>query len=335
MEEKPENNKSEYFIYTLQKDLNESNEKEYFFTSNFRFKLIIILLIIFVFIGSIKFQREIFNRVCMCAIAKEENKYIKEFVDHYKNYDIDKIYIFDNNNIGGERFEDVIQDYIDSGFVELVNYRGVTQPQMPAYNDCYRKYNKFYDWLIYFDIDEFIYLKDFKSFKTFLNDKRFDKCNRVQFNFIFYTDNNQLYYEDKPLKERFTEREPSARGKKRGGDQPIKSALRGNMRDVKIYCPHVLDRNTRSCDGFGNRRRLYLHMMHNSDYEYYYLIHYAWKSTEEFIQNKLIRSDVFYKVDINMKKIAIYFEYNQITKEKIDLIESRTKYNLTKYRNMI
>ena len=74
--------------------------------------------------------------------------------------------------------------------------------------------------------NEFIYLKDFKSFKSFLNDKRFAKCTRVQFNWIFYTDNNLLYYEDKPVKERFTEKQASARGKKKGGPQGIKSVIR-------------------------------------------------------------------------------------------------------------
>ena len=97
----------------------------------------------------------------------------------------------------------------------------------------YKKNNASYDWFIYYDIDEFIYLKDFKSFKSFLNDKRFAKCNRVQFNWIFYTDNNLLYYEDKPVRERFTEKQASARGKKKGGAQGIKSVIRGNINNIE------------------------------------------------------------------------------------------------------
>ena len=34
-----------------------------------------------------------------------------------------------------------------------------------------------------------------------------------------------------------------------------------------------------------------------------------------------------------MVKIKVYFGYNKITKEKIDLIEKETKYNLSIYRN--
>lgn len=155
-------------------------KKSKIFTSNFIFKFFIIVLLILNIFVSIGSEIEIFNKVCLCAVAKEENKYIREFIEHYRKYDIDKIYLFDNNDKNGEHFEDVIMDYIKSGFVELIDYKGIQQPQLLAYNDCYRRYNKFYDWLIFFDIDEFIYLKDFKSFKLFLNDKRFKSCNRVQ-----------------------------------------------------------------------------------------------------------------------------------------------------------
>ena len=37
----------------------------------------------------------------------------------------------------------------------------------------------------------------------------------------------------------------------------------------------------------------------------------------------------------NLNRIRDYFIYNKITKEKLDYIENRTKYNLTKYRLMI
>ena len=36
-----------------------------------------------------------------------------------------------------------------------------------------------------------------------------------------------------------------------------------------------------------------------------------------------------------MEKIKVYFGYNKITKEKIDLIEKETRYNLTIFRDKI
>jgi hypothetical protein len=64
-------------------------------------------------------------KVCICTLGKNENKYISEFVEHYKNYGVDKIYLYDNNDKKGERFEHIIGNNIDSGFVDLINWRGI------------------------------------------------------------------------------------------------------------------------------------------------------------------------------------------------------------------
>ncbi len=47
--------------------------------------------------------------------------------------------------------------------IYLIDYRGFrgprNQPQMEAYYDCYEKHNKEYDWLSFFDLDEYLVLK--------------------------------------------------------------------------------------------------------------------------------------------------------------------------------
>jgi hypothetical protein len=45
-------------------------------------------------------------------------------VEHYKKIGYDKIFIYDNNNIGDEKFEDVLSKQISNKFVEIINYRG-------------------------------------------------------------------------------------------------------------------------------------------------------------------------------------------------------------------
>lgn len=37
---------------------------------------------------------------------------------------MDKIFLYDNNDNDEERFEEVIGDYINKGFVKLINWRG-------------------------------------------------------------------------------------------------------------------------------------------------------------------------------------------------------------------
>ena len=139
-------------------------------------------------------------KVCLCTPGKSENKYIREFVEHYKHYRIDKIFLYDNNDLDGEFFEQEINDYITNKYVDVINYRGKRRALLLMMNDCYRKNFRNYDWLIFFEMDEYIYLKNFTSIKVYLNDTKFIKCQRIQLNWVFHTDNNLLYYENRPLK---------------------------------------------------------------------------------------------------------------------------------------
>ena len=63
-------------------------------------------------------------KTAICLISKQENRYIKEFVDYYKKLNINKIFLYDNNDINGEHFEGILSKYIKLDFVEIVNYRG-------------------------------------------------------------------------------------------------------------------------------------------------------------------------------------------------------------------
>ena len=218
----------------------------------------------------------------------------------------------------------------------MLDYKGIKNPQIQSYNDCYKRYNKLYDWLIFFDIDEFIYLKDFTSLKLFINNKKFNRCNRVQFNWLFHTDNNLLYYENKPVKERFTEREAKTRGKKSGGSQGIKSVIRGNINNFVITDVHILNRHTRSCNGFGKRKKVKNIITTESDFDFYYIDHDYCKSTEEFI-NKVNKGCPLFSQDKNYKlrRIKDYFDINKITLEKIKMIETFTGFNLSEYKEKI
>ena len=96
-------------------------------------------------------------KLCICTLGKNENKYIKEFISHYKKLGVDKIFLHDNNDIGSkyESFQDMFPEHIKDNFVEIINYRGKRAPQFHIYKECYKKNNKHYDWLIFFDIDEY------------------------------------------------------------------------------------------------------------------------------------------------------------------------------------
>ena len=276
-------------------------------------------------------------KVCICTLGKKENRYIREFVQYYENYEIDQIILYDNNEIDGERFEEVIKDYIDKGLVKLIDWRGRNRSMIRVWNDCYlNNFDKF-DWLIFYDIDEYIFLKNYTSIKAFLKEPKFKKCQKIYLNWVIHTDNNLIYYDNRTLHERFPEVELNARNKNKNCYGSVKSILKGHIPNVKINRMHIFSRDMKGCNGFGEEAELnQLDHIKNPDYEYYYIDHYYSKSVEEFIE-KINKGDVYFenKISFKMHRIKRYFNINKLTKEKIKYIEKNTGLNLHKYKKRL
>ena len=60
-------------------------------------------------------------------------------------------------------------EYIKNNFIEIINFRGLVSAQLKEYQDCYKNNYKKYDWLIFFDMDEYLFLKNYTNIKNFLN----------------------------------------------------------------------------------------------------------------------------------------------------------------------
>ena len=347
--------KNSYFLYINKKKLkrhkftrNKKSNSKYRYNKHILLLIFITTIIICIIIFLFKFTKiylifpQIFNykqyikdkkiieslKICICAIGKLENRYIREFAQHYKKYGVDKIFLYDNNDIDGEKFEEVIDDYIKSGFVEVLDIRGKSQPQLESYNDCYKKNNNNYDWLLLFDIDEFIHLYNYTNIKLFLNQDKYNNCQEIFLNLVCHTDNNQLYYEDKPLYKRFPKTVPKTRLE--GQLLPMKTIIRGHIKGVKILSMHRGDYRLRTCNNSGVYEKLLGHSTYNSDQKYYYIDHYNSKSTEEFIQ-KIKKGDVFNNSPEHLfKKANSYFWINEITKEKVELLERAFGFKIKK-----
>jgi len=196
-------------------------------------------------------------------------------------------------------------------------------------NNCYQKN---YDWLIFYEIDEFIHLSNYTNVKDFLNEPKFNSCQLVHLNLLCHTDNNNLYYENKSLAERFPEIVPQ--NKIAGKKLEIKFILRRHIKNVVIDNVHRCNNLLRSCNGFGHIRAYNFIYSTEPDYKYYYIDHYFSKSTIEFI-DKINKGDALHDtIKYKMHKINKYFAQSNITKEKIDLIENKTGLNLSMYRNI-
>ena len=229
--------------------------------------------------------------------------FVKEFIEHYKKYGVDKIYLYDNNDIEGEKLEEAINDYVNNGFVEILNWRGKKQALFKIVNNCYQINYNYYDFLLFFEIDEYIHLYNYSNIKQFLSMKILDNCEIIYLNLVCHTDNNKLYYEDKPLKERFPQTIPL----NKLDIFEVKFILRGHIPNITINHIHYGNTKIKNCNSFGHSyKSLDIYYKVKPDYQYYYIDHYYSKSTEEFI----------YKINNKASPIfnATSFLYNRIYK---------------------
>lgn len=298
---------------------------EFYLSKKFIFLLIISLTYIYIII-----HHNFLNlKVCVCTVGKNENRYVREFVEHYKKYEVDNIFIYDNNDINGENFDIVLKDYIRSGFIKIINIRGKIKMQFPAFNHCYQENKKIYDWLIFYDMDEFIHLANVNNIKRYLNKKQFHKCNVIYLNEYMHTDNDQIYYYNKSLYERF----PNATlnfSKEIGFTKMI---LRGSLEKINITNPHILITKNQ-CNSVGKvLKSLKTEYFYNNNY---YIDHFYFKSPEEFLGKLKKGSVASGKKKGSIKQwIQFYFSVNKITEDKLDFFENKTGIKLNVFRDKI
>ena len=300
--------------------------------------IIYILLLVFFFLNKKILEKDI--KICLCVIAKNENLYVREFVEYYKEIGFNKIYIYDNNDKAGEKFEDVINDYIQNGFVYIINFRDRdenSQPIFDAYRDCYSRNNQLYDWLSFYDMDEFLELNEkYKNIQEFLRDKSFKHCQNIKINWLMPINDQALYYENKTLQQRIqTFRYNDT------ANIHIKSTVRGHLYTnywEKTGNPHSSSLNVTSCSSSGKIIQFDSPFNQPPDFHNAKLKHYYYKSFEEFcIKIKRGKCDMAKNKSDEIKKdiyTKLYLE-NKNNEEKIKIIhkifnEPIYNYNLNK-----
>lgn len=268
-------------------------------------------------------------KVALCCIGRLENRYIREYVGFYLGIGVDKIFLYDNNYDGEECFEDVIGDYISQGSVEVINYRNREKCQVAAYQDCYDKHGSEYDWMCFFDIDEFIAFQKVNTIKEWLSLPIYNEYQMIHINFLTYGDNNLVRYEDKPVLKRFTKPIMPLNFIKRNGiveNSHIKSIIRGGIEVKWDKTPHTPSNNIKCCDSSGkecNSSSPFLPYIYTNAL----LRHFPTKTIEEYRDIKVRRGypdgnkDFFKKNDW----INEFFLYNEKTQEKLRFLGIKEK----------
>lgn len=273
------------------------------------------------------------SKVLICCIVKEENPYLREFVEYYKKLGAENVMIFDNNDSDGEKIEDVIKDYIDSGYVITKDYKNRKVCQLAAYQECYDKYNKKYDWICFFDCDEFLMFRNKRmTIPQFFENKCFDGYDMIHVNWMLYGDNDLLRKDDRPVVERFKKPLLPYNTKVKypfPENNHIKAIVRGGVKGVVWNgVSHTPSEPLSCCDPVGRPCKS-TSPFNNYDFSQMWLAHYTTKTVEEFA-HKIKRGfpDTLpgRREEIDMAKR--FFKYSKITPEKVEIMKQITGIDL-------
>lgn len=252
-------------------------------------------------------------KICIVCVAKNENKYINEWIDHHLNIGIDHIYVCDNNDRNGESVKDVI----NNKKVTILNYKNINDIQPKAYTECFFLYRKQYDWIIFIDIDEFIMLDDkYNNIKEFLNESMFDKVDIIRLHWKLYsgkTEKNNTYN----VVERFLE--PIDHSENCFAKSIIRSTIQWTGGQIYGH-GYFQNENLIVVNSVGERVSNKWSVAGSPVYKNAWINHYPTKTIDEFINQKYFRGgpnnnprrystlDYFFKYNENRPEIRQYGE---------------------------
>jgi hypothetical protein len=105
--------------------------------------------------------------LALCAIAKDENQYLLEWIHYHILLGVERFILYDNDSV--TPIANVLNEYVQTGIVEVIPFPGVNQ-QIPAYEHCLRKYGRRFRWIGFLDLDEYLVLKDTRDARILLSD---------------------------------------------------------------------------------------------------------------------------------------------------------------------
>lgn len=291
-------------------------------------------------------------KTALVAIGRRENQYAREWVSHHLALGFDHIYIYDNNHDGEEHFETVLTDFITPPSsiagdaiaspssiasdaiasppsiasnaitappVTIIGYRNIEKAQRSAYNDAYQRLSPHYDWIAFFDFDEFLCFAAVPKASALglkpLGLKPFLAAIPVAYQavmipWLMMTDSRLVHNDRRPLMERFTE------STTRGGGQG-KCIVRGGISGLRftnsVHVPY--EPTLRCCTPKGEPTIQKRHQP--QDTEVAYLKHFSTKTIEEWLSNKMQKGAAGITYDTFREKYKDYFfTINERTSEK-------------------
>lgn len=221
----------------------------------------------------------------VCLLIRDENKYLKEWIDWHLERGFDHIYIYDNGT--KEQVSEIVTGDI-ANKVSIIEWQGPFQNvQQDAYNHFLECYGKETRWVNFIDSDEFIQFQDgTMKANDFL--AKYEEYTVVYGALNEFNANGKESYENLPVTERFTE----------------PTNIKGGLYHKDFIQPHRIDFMDRHYPRFGTRGN-YTFRDQSDNKELFVINHYYTKSWEEWKQ-KIARGSSDPKCLKHMNEFFLY-----------------------------
>lgn len=237
--------------------------------------------------------------LAICAIAKNEGPYFKEWIEWHKKQGVEKFYIYDNEST--DCTKEVLAPYVKSGLVEY-NYFPGYKVQLSAYDNCFDIHRLDTRWIALIDLDEFIVpIKD-GNIPEFL--KRFEKFPAIEINWLVYGSNGEKKKKPGTMMERFKRHSHYEHILNRH----VKSIVNPRRIFNMIGCHEAARISGHAADSHGNPIKKNFRER-EPQHDVIRINHYAVRSYEEFMEKqakgrasgrtKMLTQNYFLKFDLN------------------------------------
>lgn len=267
------------------------------------------------------------------AIARDENRYLRDWVEHHKMLGIQRIFLIDNNRVCGECFEDVIGDYIESGYVVVYNRRGIASDrvlglglQELSVSEVFEFNKSEFDWILSIDIDEYLCLDDCfeKNVDSFLSQDKFVGADVIMLKWAVMDDNDLVHDDGRPCMERFTRECKGYKGRGYNCKCFYRTSGLSHVRFIPGTHNIVGDYRRVSSDGSDlidvNSR---LHGILTD--EGAVIRHFMLMTIDEFVRRRLSLEVKWGNIETKVERVQQFFTVNEKTDEKFKIFDESVK----------
>ena len=251
------------------------------------------------------------GKVAVCAMGRLEGRYAVEWVDHYKAIGVDHIFILDDNRPDDEEdFNDILVDYIESGYVSLFSAtRQMLQKE--AYEHLYALAEMNYEWIGFLDFDELVVTEG----KDIHNLLRHYDADAVVMSWRTMTDNGLTHYDGRAMAVRFTE----GTDERFEINRHVKCFVRSGIVGISFNDPHCPNAPKMNVVNVMNEQVEQRPIQPKAIHKVAWINHYNTKTAEEWVTLKMRRLSPCgeeYNKEMKAKNVEYFFSINKRTPEK-------------------